>query len=431
MKISLLLTGNELMSGDTVDSNSAYIAQSLKDLNLVPYIKKVVGDDLSLLVDSIKELAAVSDVLIVNGGLGPTVDDLTAQALATALDVPIVRHVEAYQRLQTWASARGFILTESNLKQAELPAICNIIENPHGSAVGFSCLHERCLIMCTPGVPSELKPMVEDHLLPMIRQHGAITTTSHISRLRLFGITESGLQDMVNQAFPDWPADVELGFRVQMPVIEVKIATIGGASAALNEQWVARFSQHFSDYIIGRDNTRLSQALNDALRTKQLKITTAESCTGGAIASAITSEAGSSEVFEAGFVCYSDRIKSQLLSVPREALVQHGAVSKEVVSAMVQGALKLSGADIAVAISGIAGPSGGSTAKPVGTVWIAWGDAHGCTARHFYLPIARQGFQRTATAIAMDLVRRELLGLPTDIDYYSELKKKARQAART
>lgn len=424
MKISLLLTGNELMSGDTVDTNSNYLAQSLKDLNLVPYIKKVVGDDIGLLVSSLQELAEVSDVLIVNGGLGPTVDDLTALALSRAVDSPIERNMAALQKLEDWAQPRGFVLTESNLKQTDLPKVCQIIENPFGSAVGFTCVHSDCLIICTPGVPSEFKPMVENSVLPLIRQHGKIEATSKITRLRLFGITESGLQDMVNAYFPDWPAEVDLGFRVQLPVIEIKVATVGEQYDELNKHWTEKFRAKFSDYVIGMDSTRLSQALNDALRNAGKKICVAESCTGGLIASGITSEAGSSEVFEAGFVVYSNRIKHSILGVSMETLEQYGAVSEQVVLELVGGALARSDADIALAISGVAGPGGGTEEKPVGTVWMAWGDQHKTQARKFLFPVHRVGFQRTAAAIAMDLVRRELLGLPTDVDYYSELKKK-------
>lgn len=424
MKISLLLTGNELMSGDTVDSNSAYIAQSLKDLSLVPYIKKVVGDDLSLLVSSIQELAATSDVLIINGGLGPTVDDLTSQALSQAIDSPIARNQQALEMLQQWADARSFMLTESNLKQVDLPTACKIIDNPKGSAVGFSCVHNDCLIMCTPGVPSEFKPMVENELLPRIREFGSIEVTNHITRLRLFGITESGLQDMINLQFPDWPDDVDIGFRVQLPVIEVKIVTIGDASLELNRIWTDKFSTYFSSYIIGRNSTRLSQALNEALKQLNKTLTTAESCTGGLIASGITSEAGSSRVFEAGFVTYSNEIKSSVLNVDVDTLAQQGAVSEKIVLEMAKGALAVSKADYAVAVSGIAGPDGGTEEKPVGTVWIAWGQSDNLRARKFLLPMSRHRFQQMTTAIAMDLVRRELLDLPTDVDYFGELKRR-------
>ena len=424
MKVSPLLTGNELMSGDTIDSNSAYVAQSLKDIGVVPYIKKVVGDDLDLLVSSIQELAKISDVLLVNGGLGPTVDDLTAQALAAAMGAKIVRHPDAYDHLVEWAAPRDFTLTESNLKQADLPENCAIIENPKGSAVGFQCVFDDCLVLCTPGVPSEFKPMVENHVLPLICEYSDIDAKSTISRLRLFGITESGLQDIVNEAFPDWPTEVDLGFRVQLPVIEIKVSTVGDDFIELNKIWTDKFIQHFSDYVIGRDSTRLPQALNQALLNDNKKIVTAESCTGGAIVSGIISEAGSSAIIESAYVVYSNAMKTATLGVSKDTLSEFGAVSEQTVRAMAAGALEKSGADIAVATSGIAGPDGGTSEKPIGTVWIAWGSKDKIMARCFFLPIGRQGFQRTTSAIAMDLVRRELLGLNTQVDYFSELKKK-------
>ena len=424
MKVSLLLTGNELMSGDTVDSNSAYIAQSLKDLSLVPIIKKVVGDDLSLLVSSIQELSAVSDVLVVNGGLGPTIDDLTALALSQATGSPLQQHPDAFAKLDEWASRLGFVLTESNLKQANLPAICDIIDNPYGSAVGFSCTFNDCLILCSPGVPSEFKPMVEQQILPMIREHGDLQSAINITRLRVFGVPESGLQDTVNRVFPDWPENVELGFRVQMPVVEVKIATIGEELDELNTLWAKKFEAHFADYVIGYDDLRLSQALNKALLENNKILTTAESCTGGLISSGITSEAGSSAVFHAGFVTYSNDIKHSMVGVDLTTLQTHGAVSEAVVLEMAQGALKASDSDVAVAVSGVAGPDGGTEEKPVGTVWIAFGEKGDMQARRFFFPGSRLRVQKTTAAIAMDLVRRYVLGLPTDVDYFSELKKK-------
>ncbi len=424
MKISLLLTGNELMSGDTVDSNSAYIAQSLKDLGITPYVKKVVGDDLPLLVQSIQELSRISDVLVINGGLGPTVDDLTALALSEAVGSPLQRHSDALKHLEQWAEARDFVLTESNLKQTDLPKNCEIIENPRGSAVGFSCEHDQCLILCSPGVPSEFKLMVEQQILPKIKTYGNINTATKITRLRLFGVTESGLQDIVNQKFPDWPAEVNLGFRVQMPVIEVKFTTIGEAHNELNHVWANKFQSLFNSYVIGKDDTRLSQALNTALADKSMTVTTAESCTGGAIAAGITSEAGSSAVFHGGFVVYSNEMKQAMLGVSPQSLETYGAVSEAVVMEMAQGAINVTGSDIAIAISGVAGPTGGSPEKPVGTVWMAWGSKQNVKARRFFLPMSRLIFQRTATAIAMDLLRREVLGLDTDVDYFSELKKK-------
>jgi nicotinamide-nucleotide amidase len=229
---------------------------------------------------------------------------------------------------------------------------------------------------------------------------------------------------MIRERFTDWPAEVEIGFRVQMPVIEIKIATIGARFKALNDRWTERFIAEFSDYVIGRDSTRLTQALNKSLLDAGKTLTVAESCTGGAVAAGITSEPGSSAVFEAGFVVYSNRIKHAVLGVSQQTLDEQGAVSEATVRELVTGALRVSGSDLALAISGIAGPAGGTEDKPVGTVWMAWGDNSSIHARRFLFPMSRIAFQRTATAIAMDLVRREVLGLPTDIDYFSELKRK-------
>ncbi len=424
MKISYLLTGNELMSGDTVDSNSAMLSQAFKDIGIAPYKKLVVGDDMPLLVESIRSLAAEVDVLIINGGLGPTQDDLTAQAVAEAIGVPTAQHQQALEHLGQWSQARGFVVTESNLTQAELPKGCTIIDNPSGSAVGFQCEFQDCLILCTPGVPGELKPMLENHLLPIISARGAIEAKSLVTRLRLFGITESGLQDIINAKLVDWPAEVELGFRVQMPVIELKLGTLGEQHRSLNIEWSQKVQDLFSDYIIGRDNTRLSQSLNLALAESNLRLVTAESCTGGAIAAGVTSEAGSSQVFDGGFVVYSDQMKQDLLGVNQGTLDEFGAVSEQTVREMLIGALNNTRADIGIAISGIAGPGGGTAEKPVGTVWMAWGNKDELHARHFFLPMNRFAFQRTATAIAMDLVRRQVRGLPTTVDYFAELRRK-------
>lgn len=430
MKIALLLTGNELMSGDTVDSNSAYIAQAIKDYGLVPSIKMVVGDDLNLLVEAIESLSQKSDIVVVNGGLGPTRDDLTALALSKVSGRALVQNAEALAHLKSWAEQRNFILTESNLKQAELPDGCDVLDNKRGSAVGFSLELNNSLIVCTPGVPSEFKFMVDEQLVPVIKTRANVESANQVTRLRVFGITESGLQDMINESFPEWPAEVDLGFRVQMPVIEVKLTTQHARHSDLNQRWTDKFCAKFSDYIIGREGTRLTQALNRALFEKKLVMTTAESCTGGAIAAGITSEAGSSEVFSGGFVVYSNAMKHSLLAVSERDLAQEGAVSKTVVEQMATGALKQSGADVAIAISGIAGPTGGTEEKPVGTVWMAWGmsAAEGREAvtesRKFFFPMSRLAFQRTSTAIAMDLVRRFVLGLDTQVDYFSELKRK-------
>ena len=422
VKIAYLLTGNELMSGDTVDTNSSYLSQSLRDIGLQPRLKQIVGDDLNLLVDGIRQLTEAHDVLVINGGLGPTQDDLTTQALALAAQVPLHQHPEALRHLEQWAQRRGFVLTPSNLTQAELPEGCDVLDNPHGSAVGFALEVQGCLVLCTPGVPSEFKPMVESYLLPRLKQHLGQTETTQITRLRLFGISESGLQDIVDAEFDDWPDSVELGFRVQFPVLELKVMTHGESRSELNQHWSDRLRHRFADHYLGDDDTTLVMAHNSALRDHGLTVTTVESCTGGLIASMVTSEAGSSSVFEAGYVTYSNTLKQRMVGVDEAILAAHGAVSEPVVIAMARGALERSGAQVAIAVSGIAGPAGGSEQKPVGTVWLAFGAKNDLRTRRLFIPMGRAQFQRMVAAMGLDLVRRFVLGLPTDVEYYSELR---------
>nr|MBL0711496.1 competence/damage-inducible protein A [Colwellia sp.] len=224
-KIQLLLTGNELMTGDIVDSNSAMIAEYLKELGLKISRKITIADDLPLLINEINQLAEQSDILIINGGLGPTVDDLTTQALAKATKVVLTEHIDALKHVTAWCKKRGVTLNTPNLKQAMLPQGCEIIANRQGSAVGFKVKYFNCDIYCTPGVPHELKTMLIEQIKPDIAKKIPTHLISDVTRLQVFGLGESTLQKMVDEQLPDWPSDIELGFRAGMPLLEIKLTT--------------------------------------------------------------------------------------------------------------------------------------------------------------------------------------------------------------
>lgn len=409
MKIQLLLTGNELMAGHTIDSNSAVIADHLAQSGHTIYRKVTIGDDFSLLVEEIETLSAASDVVIINGGLGPTVDDLTAQALAQAIDTDIAEHPKAIENLQQWCKKRQLKLNEANRKQAMLPAGCDIIDNPIGSAVGFQVFHNNCLVICTPGVPSELKAMLEQSVLTLIDKHFPNERRPITRRFQTFGLGESTLQQLITNHFPDWPEEVELGFRAGLPLLEVKLTIADPSLLPLQQQWESKLRTLIGDSIIGEDNYNLAQAVIEPLTRQGKTLTTAESCTGGLIASLITEIPGSSAAFEAGYITYSNAIKQATLDVDGELLAQHGAVSEAVVLAMAEGALIKSGADYAIAVSGIAGPDGGSEEKPVGTVWMAWGQAGQLKTHRLCLNAGRKWFQAMVAAITLDLIRRELM----------------------
>lgn len=420
MRIQLLLTGNELMSGDTVDSNSATIAQLLGRCGLPIYRKITIGDDLDLLCHEIDKMSADSDLLIINGGLGPTIDDLTAQALGRVIGRELVEHPEAMAHLQAWCGRRNYPINEANRKQAVLPQGVNVVANARGSAVGFHIRYNNCEIYCTPGVPSEMLSMLEQEILPQVLRQFPDVEPLAITRIKLFGMGESGLQQLISDQFPDWPSDLELGFRAGLPLLEIKLAIRSRQHEALKQHWLERLRLIIGDYIIGADDTNLAQCLIDVLASKGLKICTAESCTGGLIASQLVEIAGASKVFEAGYVTYSDSIKQSSLGVKPDTLLQHGAVSEAVVREMAAGACDRSAAELAIAVSGIAGPDGGSPEKPVGSVWIAWGYRADIRAQSFVIPGDRKFFQTLVAAIALDLVRRTLQGIEAEPRYFRE-----------
>jgi|TARA_B110000902_G_scaffold38386_1_gene40788 nicotinamide-nucleotide amidase len=423
MKIQLLLTGNELMSGHTIDSNSAMIAEFLSGKGYSIHRKVTVGDDPLELLADMKRLCETGDILIMNGGLGPTLDDLTAQLLSDLTGKPLVENPIARRHLEDWCERRKSPLNHSNLKQAILPEGVEIIPNPTGSAVGFTMIYEDCLIICTPGVPSELRTMMEQTIVDTICKRHPNDQQTDTVRLQTFGLGESTLQEMVNHDYGEWPEQVELSFRAGIPLLEVKLIIHDLSHKVIQQRCYQRLHELIGDFIIGEESTTLAESVVKLLQNSQTTITTAESCTGGLIASAITEIAGASKVFEAGFVTYSNRMKQQLVGVPELTLKTYGAVSEEVVIAMTNGALERSGADYGIAVSGVAGPGGGSAEKPVGTVWIAWGHKDNLRTRRMTLTTDRKRFQQMVTAITLDLIRRELLDLEPQPTYYQALKK--------
>jgi nicotinamide-nucleotide amidase len=419
-RVQLLLTGNELMSGDTVDSNSATIARRLAVLGLAVVRKTTLGDDPKALVAELTAMAGAAEVIIVNGGLGPTVDDLTAAVVAEVAGLPLAEHPEALAHLERWCAGRGLPLDGANRKQALLPAGCAILPNERGSAVGFavdlSVDHGSCRVYCTPGVPGELTTMLEPVCEDLTARWPGLDAVD-ILRLQTFGLGESTAQQLIaddaaDEGAASWPTAVSLGFRAGAPQLEIKLAVTDPAAGEARDACLARLEALFGDHIIGRGDATLAGVLLDLLRERGLTVTTAESCTGGAIAAALTRIPGSSAGFEAGYVTYSNAIKTRTLGVREASLAAHGAVSEAVVREMAEGALDRSGADLAVSVSGVAGPDGGTPAKPVGTVWLAWGDRERLDTVCLHWPVERTLFQTMVAALALDLLRRRLLGLP-------------------
>lgn len=418
MKCQLLMTGNELITGVTTDTNATWMAERLHTIGITVQKKVTIGDKLSDLEEEIRCAARQCDLLIINGGLGPTVDDLTAQAISKACHSPLQKNPAAEAHIHHWCSQRGITANMANLKQALLPVDAKVIPNTIGSAMGLQLEYDNCLILCTPGVPEEMRVMFDTELLPLLQQKFNHCQQSYIRRLQVFGMGESSIQQKIINAYPQWPAEMELGFRAGFPTLELKLTVAQKELLPMRHEWEKKIRSLLGSVIFGEDSETLATVVIDLLRANNQKLVTAESCTGGLIASMITAIAGASAVYEAGFITYANKIKRDVLNVDQNSLDQYGAVSEPVVIQMAEGALKKSNADYVIAVSGIAGPDGGSTEKPVGTIWIAWGrEAQLKTQKLFYRG-ERKMFQMMVAACSLDLIRRELLGITEKPRYF-------------
>ena len=419
-RIQLLLTGNELMSGDVVDTNSIMIANKLEGKGFSLQRKVTVGDDIALLKQEVESISMMADVLIVNGGLGPTIDDLTAEVLADVVQQVLEENNTALSHLESWCARRNFRLDGPNKKQAFLPRGVSIVPNPIGSAVGFFIEHNNCLIICTPGVPSELEVMLDQTILALLGDRFASLNKTSVLHLPVFGVGESTIQRMISEAIPHWPLNVELGFRASLPLVDVKLTTHSIEGEQNRQCCLAELRTLLGAHIVAEQEADLQSCVVDLLVQKGKNLATAESCTGGLIASQITAIPGASAVFELGIVSYSNRVKHDLLNVEMSTLDAHGAVSEAVVRAMALGALQKSQSDYVIAVSGVAGPDGGTESKPVGTVWLAWGCKGEIDAQCLYFPGSRRFFQQWVAAVGLDLIRRKLLAVEAPPLYFKQ-----------
>ena len=422
LNIQFLLTGTELMVGDIVDTNSVMLAQSLKAQGAELARKVTLGDDFDSLVAEIEHISLQADVLLINGGLGPTKDDLTAEALAKVIGQPLEENAEALEHLQAWCEKRGFRLAGANRKQVLLPKGVQVVANPIGSAVGFSIIHNNCQIICTPGVPIELKQMWQQEILPLLKPKLPQSDKVKTIKLHTFGIGESAVQNLFDSQLRDWPKAIEVGYRAASPLVELKLTTRSEQAEKCLPLWQSKLQEVLGAHVLATtaadQTSSVAQCLLDLLVSHKQTITTAESCTGGLIAANITRISGSSEIFEAGYVSYSNRIKTALLNVDPQTLEDHGAVSEAVVIEMAKGALEASSANWVIAVSGIAGPGGGSKEKPVGTVWLCWGKQDNLKTKRLLYPTNRVNFQRFIANAGMDLIRREILAVKEEPCYF-------------
>jgi nicotinamide-nucleotide amidase len=408
VRLATLSIGDELLTGEVVDTNAAQIAGRLFDLGLAAGRHLTVPDDEAAIAAALGELAGDYDAVVVTGGLGPTPDDLTAAAAARAAGVPLEPSAEALAHLARFSERVPGGLHPSNDRQALVPSGAPLIANPLGTACGFILRLGGAEFFFLPGVPFEMLRMLEESVLPALLERGGADRGLRRT-LKIFGISEAAAAAELAGLLPEG-SPVQLAYCVKFPEIHLILRSPAG-QAQLLEDAAAAVRERLGRYLFAEDAGSLDTVLAALFRETGATLGLAESCTGGLIAARITETAGSSAWFLEGVVSYSNAAKNRLLRVPRELIDSLGAVSAEVAVAMAQGAREGSGADLALSVTGIAGPDGGSPEKPVGTVFIALADRDGCQVKHYQFPGDRERVRSITCFTALNLVRKRLLAL--------------------
>jgi nicotinamide-nucleotide amidase len=411
MKIGILTIGDELTSGRIADTNTSYLAREFHVRGWDVPISMAVGDTSEAIRGALDCILSVADAVVVTGGLGPTADDITTEAIAEIYGLRLFTDETVLQAIKDRFASRGLLWSDNNTKQAMFPEGAVPLRNPVGTAWGYCLERVGKPIVVIPGVPMEVKRMAPEVVIPLFEEKAGKTFIV-TKTIKLFGMGEA----LIDSALADLPlagTTVSLGFYPRFPenhlVLTAKSTDRANAEAdiaLIQKEIEARLYRN----IFGYDEDTLEGMIGSLLRSRKLTISVAESLTGGLVADRITNIPGSSAYFERGVVTYSNRSKTELLGVPEEIIKKHGAVSKEVAVLMAEGVRRASGTDIGLSTTGIAGPSGGTDQKPVGTVFVAVSDGKRTICRDFLFKWERRRIKEITTQWALELTRRFLAG---------------------
>ncbi|MBL0224288.1 MAG: CinA family nicotinamide mononucleotide deamidase-related protein [Geobacteraceae bacterium] len=412
MRISTLSVGDELVCGQITDTNAGVIAEALLYQGLRVQRHMSVGDSEPDIIEALLELARNSDAIVVTGGLGPTADDLTARAAARATGRRLVLndHAKAHVRDMSGRLA-SLMVCPLNDKQAMIPSKTTLIPNPAGTACGFYLMNNGCFMFFLPGVPSEMIRMLKDSVLPFLAERATRRRSIRMERLNVFGPCEAEVDEMLGGVGrPD--QGLFLGICVTFPWMRITLraeADSDDKAAELLAPAVKIVQERLHEYVFSRGEVTIDEAVAALFIQQGMTLALAESCTGGMIAQRITSISGSSRYFLEGAVTYSNAAKTRQVGVDAALLVEKGAVSSEVGSAMAKGVRRSAGSDLGLAVTGIAGPDGGSDEKPVGTVFISLSAPDGCWTKRFQFSGTRDEIRTITAWTALDWLRRYLL----------------------
>ncbi len=414
MTVAILSIGTELTRGEIVDTNAAWLAASLTEAGFEVVSCDAVSDDPQRIVDALQRLGCDTAAIIVTGGLGPTTDDITASCAAQAASVAVVRDEGALAAIRRRVESRGRVVTPHHEKQADVPEGAELLPNADGTAPGFALNIGRSTAFFMPGVPREMKRMFTEQVLPRIRP--SAPNNSWVVRLRTFGLAESSATQLLEGIESQYEG-ITLGYRIHFPEVDVKILGRGanqGAARELATRVAAEVKERLGDVVYGEGDDTLAQITGRALRAKNYRLAVAESCTGGLVSHLLTSFPGASDFLIGSAVVYANSAKTRLLGVSEDTLRGHGAVSAEVAAEMAEGSRRLCETNVGLAVTGIAGPGGGTAEKPVGLVYWAASHPGGTVVKERVFTGSRNEIQSHAAHAALDLVRRIATGLPDE-----------------
>ncbi|MDE2180517.1 MAG: competence/damage-inducible protein A [candidate division NC10 bacterium] len=407
----ILTIGTELLLGQTIDTNSAYIGEQLAAAGIEVCWKSTIGDHEARIRTALRTALTRSEIVITTGGLGPTEDDLTCRAIAAELSRPLILDQTVLESIRRRFTERALVMSGNNERQAMIPEAATVLPNPHGTAPGFAIrLEDGRIVAAMPGVPSEMRPMLNEQVIPRLREAFGVKSRIRSRTLKACGITESALDETISDltrlsrnptiAVLAYPGEIHIRLTVK-----AESETEGDQ---LLDDLETKIRNRVGEYLFGRDEERLEEVVGRLLLDAKATVAIAESCTGGLVCHRLTNLPGSSAYFVRGEVVYSNEAKERLLGVPHELIAEHGAVSRPVAVAMAVGMRQIAGTDLALGITGIAGPGGGTTTKPVGLTYIALASDDGATSREYRFLGDRETNKLLASQEALDVLRRHL-----------------------
>ncbi len=408
MSAAILAIGTEITRGEIVNTNASWLADTLVGLGLEVTAMEAIPDDKAQIVATLRRLSTEHQLILCTGGLGPTTDDMTSECVATLLGVPLVRDAASLEAIRERMARFGRTMATSNEKQADFPQGAQVLENRKGTAPGFGVSIGKARAFFMPGVPREMKTMFTESVSPELSP--LVTDAIVQIRVKTFGMPESSVNDRLSGVESEH--DVALAYRAHFPEIEVKVVARGADRTATEKRARAAADAVIErlgpDVVYGEGAITFPEAIGELLQAAGLRLGTAESCTGGLVAEVITERGGASAFFDGAIVSYANHVKTSRLGVSKELLAAHGAVSAETARAMAQGALDALGVDVAVATTGIAGPTGGSSEKPVGLVHFAVADHKGVSDRQMRFPGSREQVRKLSAFAVLALLRNVL-----------------------